>query len=217
MKNTNLTKTALLLICSMIFSSVSVFAQLNDNSKAIIDGVAKKTKSYQTIKIEFTFKTTDKGKTLVDKGSIWMKGTKFIFNFNKQIIICNGTTQWAYLQESNEVSITNASGDQESINPGSILNDYQKKYKTKLIKETSERGKLVQLVDLYPIKASSIANIRLTIQKNIQQITKMMIVEKGGGIYEYIVSSFIVNQPINDLVFEFNAKKYPKLEINDLR
>ncbi len=217
MKQRISTKTIVLLIYTLLFSSVSVFAQLNDNSKAIVNGVAKKTKSYKTIKIGFTFKTTDKGKTMVDKGSIWMKGTKFIFNFNKQIIVCNGVTQWTYLQESNEVSISNANADQESINPGLILNNYEKKYKTKLIKETSERGKLVQIVDLYPIKASSVANIRLTIQKNIQQITKMMIVEKGGGIYEYLVSSFIVNQPINDTVFEFNPKKYPNVEINDLR
>ena len=217
MKQRISTKTIVLLIYTLLFSSVSVFAQLNDNSKAIVNGVAKKTKSYKTIKIGFTFKTTDKGKTMVDKGSIWMKGTKFIFNFNKQIIVCNGVTQWTYLQESNEVSISNANADQESINPGLILNNYEKKYKTKLIKETSERGKLVQIVDLYPIKASSVANIRLTIQKNIQQITKMMIVEKGDGIYEYLVSSFIVNQPINDTVFEFNPKKYPNVEINDLR
>jgi outer membrane lipoprotein-sorting protein len=217
MKQRISTKTIVLLIFTLLFSSVSVLAQLNDNSKAIVNGVAKKTKSYKTIKIGFTFKTTDKGKTKVDRGSIWIKGTKFLFNFNKQIIVCNGVTQWTYLQESNEVSISNANADQESINPGSILNDYGKKYKTKLIKETSERGKQVQIIDLYPIKASSVANIRLTIQKNIQQITKMMIVEKGGGIYEYLISSFIVNQPINDAVFEFNPKKYPNVEINDLR
>ena len=217
MKNKNIAISSFSLLFLFIFSSVSVFAQLNDNSKTIVNSVAKKTKSYKTIKIGFTFKTTNKGKTLVDQGSIWVKGPKFIFNFNKQIIICNGITQWTYLQETNEVSISNANNDQESINPGSILNNYEKKYKTKLIKETSERGKLVQIVDLYPIKASSIANIRLTIQKNIQQITKMMIVEKGGGIYEYIVSSFIVNQPMNDTIFEFNAKKYPNVEINDLR
>jgi outer membrane lipoprotein carrier protein len=217
MKSPNSIRPILLLLFTFLFSSISVFAQLDDNSKAIVNGVAKKTKSYKTIKIGFTFKTTDKGKTMVDKGSIWMKGTKFIFNFNKQIILCNGITQWTYLQESNEVSISNTNGDQESINPGSILNNYEKKYKTKLIKETNERGKQVQIVDLYPIKASSVANIRLTIQKSTQQIIKMMIVEKGGGIYEYIVSSFIVNQPMNDNIFEFNAKKYPNVEINDLR
>jgi hypothetical protein len=46
---------------------------------------------------------------------------------------------------------------------------------------------------------------------------KMTVVEKGGGIYEYFVSTFIVNQFIDDKSFEFNTKKYPKIEINDLR
>jgi outer membrane lipoprotein-sorting protein len=206
------------LLFSLLLSfSFSSFAQLDDNSGAIIKGVANKTKSYSTIKISFSFKNTEKGKTVVEKGSIWIKGNKFIFNFNKQLIFCNGVTQWNYIQESNEVSINNADAEQETINPASILNNYEKKYKTKLIKETMEYGKLVQIVDLYPLKASSIGSIRLTIQKNISQIIKMIVVEKGGGIYEYNVTSFIVNQPIDDKNFQFDAKKYPKVEINDMR
>jgi outer membrane lipoprotein-sorting protein len=197
--------------------SFNTFAQLNDNSAAIIKGVALKTKSYSTIKIGFTFKTTENGKTKVEKGNIWMKGNKFLFNFNSQLIMCNGITQWNYLLESNEVSINNANSEQESINPASILNGYESKYKPKLIKETSEKGKMIQIIDLYPIKASSIANIRLTINKSSRQIMKMTVVEKGGGIYEYFVSTFIVNQFIDDKSFEFNTKKYPKIEINDLR
>lgn len=207
----------ILIILSFCILSIPTYSQLHDNSKSIINGVAKKTKSFSTLKIGFTFKTTAQGKTSVSNGSIWIKGKKFIFNFNKQVIICNGITQWTYLQESNEVNIVQATGEQESINPGFILNDYEKKYRTKLIKETQERGKIVQIIDLYPLKASSIANIRLTIQKNIQQVIKMMIVEKGGNNYEYFVTSFIPNKPISDATFEFNAKKYPKVSINDMR
>ena len=208
----------LILLFSLLLSySYSSFAQLDDNSGIIIKGVANKTKSYSTIKISFSFKNTEKGKTSVEKGSIWIKGNKFIFNFNKQLIICNGVTQWNYIQESNEVSINNADAEQETINPASILNNYEKKYKTRLIKETMEYGKQVQIVDLYPLKTSSIGSIRLTIQKNISQIIKMIVVEKGGGIYEYNVTSFIVNQPIDDKYFQFDAKKYPKVEINDMR
>lgn len=209
-------KYVLLLMMITLFS-VYATAQINDNSKAILKGVAQKTKTYKTIKIGFTFKTTQNEKTIVEKGYIWIKGNKFLFNFNKQIIMCNGVTQWTYLVESNEVSINNANAEQESINPASILTDYEKKYRSKLIKESNEKGKYMQIVDLYPLKVSSIASIRLTIQKNIQQITKMMVVEKGGSIYEYIVNSFLVNQPIADSVFVFDAKKYPKVEINDMR
>ena len=194
-----------------------VQAQLVDNSGAIVKGVATKTKSYSTIKIGFTFKMVNKGKTILKNGYVWVKGDKFLFDFNKQVVMCNGTTQWTYLEEANEVSISHANADEESINPAFILNDYDKKYKTKLIKEFSDRGKYLQVVDLYPLKASSLANIRITIQKNTQQITKMMVVEKGGDTYEYLVNSFVVNQPISNAVFEFNAQKYPKVDINDMR
>ncbi len=206
-----------ILFFAILFSHFGSWAQLDDNSKAIIKGVAQKTKTYKTIKIGFVFKSTQKGKAVSQNGYIWIKGNKFLFNFNKQIIMCNGVTQWTYIEEANEVTINKADADQESINPASILNDYEKKYRTKLIKEANEKGKQVQIVDLYPLKASSIASIRLTIQKNIQQITKMMVVEKNSNIYEYIVSSFVVNQPILDTVFEFNAKKYPKVEVIDMR
>ncbi len=206
-----------LLLLSLMLIHLGSWAQLDDNSKAIIKGVAQKTKTYKTIKIGFIFKSTQKGKAVTQNGYIWIKGNKFLFNFNKQTIMSNGVTQWTYIQEANEVTINKADADQESINPASILNDYEKKYRTKLIKEASEKGKVVQIVDLYPLKASSVASIRLTIQKNIQQITKMMVVEKNSNIYEYIVSTFVVNQPILDSVFEFNAKKYPNVEVIDMR
>ncbi len=205
------------ILISILCVNMIVNAQIGDNSGAIVKSVANKTKSYSTIKIGFTFKMEKNGKTKNENGSVWVKGDKFLFNFNKQTIMSNGVTQWAYLQEANEVTITNANSDQETINPAFILNDYDKKYKTKLIKEVNERGKYLQIIDLYPIKASSLASIRITIQKNNLQITKMMVVEKGGDIYEYIVNTFVVNQPINNAVFEFNPQKYPKVDINDMR
>ncbi len=208
----------IILINLIFFNFFCAKAQLNDNSATILKGVSDKTKTYSTIKINFSFITEKDGKTIeVKKGDAWVKGKKYIYNFNKQIIVSDGITQWTYIVESNEVSISNVNDGDETLNPALILNNYSKKYRPKLIKETLEKGKIIQVVDLYPLKGKSYSKVRLNIDKAKKQILKMSVYEKEGTIYTYLIDKFIVNQLIDDAKFSFNAKSYPGIDINDMR
>jgi outer membrane lipoprotein-sorting protein len=41
--------------------------------------------------------------------------------------------------------------------------------------------------------------------------------EKNGNVYSYTVSAYTPNPALADAMFVFNAKKYPKVEVIDLR
>src|SRR5687768_13074270 len=90
--------------------SVSLFAQRNDPAaKAILDGVSAKFKTFKTVQASFVYKVENAaGKVLsTQKGTIWMKGTKYRVSFGGQEIFSNGSTVWNYDKAANEVTISN--------------------------------------------------------------------------------------------------------------
>ncbi len=211
-------KKYLIISFIVIFCNTFSKAQLNDNSSQILNDVIKTTKSYSTIKINFTFKIEENYKTKsIKQGKFFIKNDKFYYNLEKNYVFSDGKTQWDYMADVNEVTITNITEDEETINPTTILNNYSKKYRTKLIREELETGILIQIIDLTPLKSKSYAKIRLIINKIKKQIIRMSIHDKEGSIYTYYIDKFVTNQNIDNSQFIFDTKKYPKIEINDLR
>jgi len=221
MKTTTLiiAKKSFLLFCFlMLLNPISSWAQLNDSSAEILDKVSKKTKSYKTIKINFIFKQ-EKDKVVQNtvKGSVWVKGDKYRYTFNDQVLYCDGKTTWTHSQEVNEVSINNANTEEETINPAFILDDYKTKFKPRMIRETTVAGRIVQVIDLFPLKAQSYSRIRVEIDKLKQQLMQLSIIEKSGEIYTYSITSFVPNQAIEDAIFIFDPAKHKDIEIIDMR
>jgi len=209
------------LFCIIIFfAPVKTLGQLNDNSAEILDNVAKKTKSFKTIKITFLFKH-EKNKSVQKsvKGNVLVKGDKYVYSFENQVIYCDGKTTWTYSAETNEVTINNATNDAEedNINPAYFLNDYKIKFKPKLIRESLTNGKTIQIIDLTPLKARSYSRIRVEIDKAKQQIIQLTVIDKGGDMFNYVITSFTTNQPIKDTEFVFDTSKYKNIEIIDMR
>ena len=195
-----------------------VFAQLNDNSAEILDGVAKKTKSLKTIKINFIFKhEKDKIVQGTINGSVWVKGDKYRYTFNNQIQYCDGATTWTYIEETNEVTINNANSEEDNLNPAFFFDDYKTKFKPRLIRETSSAGRMIYIIDLFPIKSQSYSRIRVEIDKLKQQLIQMTVIEKSGDIYTYSISSFVTNQEMDDPIFSFDASKHKNVEVIDMR
>ena len=212
-------KKSFLLFCFvMILNPISSWAQLNDNSSEILDKVSKKTKSYKTIKINFLFKQ-EKDKVVQNtiKGSVWVKGDKYRYTFNDQVLYCDGKTTWTYSQEVNEVSINNANTEEETINPAFILDDYKTKFKPRMIRETTVAGRMIQVIDLLPLKTQSYSRIRVEVDKLKQQLMQLSIIEKSGEIYSYSITSFVPNEPIEDATFIFDPTKHKDIEIIDMR
>jgi len=210
--------------------TVSVFAQqqkpmttkkFNDaESIKILNDLQAKLNSYSAISIDFAFQS-EKNEKITDEmqGSIKVKGTKYLLFTKTQQIYCNGVTVWNFLPEQKEVSISNYSEEDDSqmINPLSLVKNYAKQYKSNFIKEGMNKGVLEQIIDLTPLKASSLYKIRLVIDKNKKQITRITIYEKDGTQYTYVVTKFLTNQPIDDKNFVFDTAKYPNVEIIDMR
>jgi outer membrane lipoprotein-sorting protein len=206
----------ILLIALLIAFTVSGIAQNDKKATAILDEVSVKTKSYKTIKIDFTYAMDNAKEKIHDKfkGTLVSKGDKYKLTAAGQDVISDGKTIWTYLKDANEVQINNVGDDDDSFTPTKMLSGYTKDFKSKFIEEKGND----QVIELYPLqKGKTFTKVRLTIDKAKKQISKFVIYDRSGSTFSYIVDKLVADQPIADTVFSFNKAEHPGVEVNDMR
>lgn len=214
-------KMILSLLVAAGFAGAS-YAQTDTKAKAILAEVSKKYRSYDVVKTEFTFvldnpqakiKETQQG-TLIVKA----KTNKYNVTMTNQELISDGKSQWTYLKEDKEVQVTNADNNGDALNPAKIFTVYEKGFKYTYTGDTKVGGKVYQMIDLAPIDVTkSYFKIRLGIDKTAKQIGSVVIFDKSGNKYTYNVKKIIPNVKVPESTFSFDTKKYPGVEVVDLR
>jgi outer membrane lipoprotein-sorting protein len=190
-----------------------------DKATAILEEVKAKTESYKTIKAGFTYKMENKQAGINESkdGTILIKGDKYRLTIAGQLVICNGKTVWTYLKESEEVQINNVDASDESITLSNLLDSYQEDYKSKFISEKAQGAKTVQTIELTPLKGKTYSKIRIDIEKTKKQILSFVLYDKNGSSYSTLIREFVTDTPMNDAEFTFDVKKYPGVEVVDMR
>jgi len=188
-------------------------------AKKILDAVSQKFKGYKTVQANFNLKIENAaGKVIgTKKGSLSMKSTKYRISVSGQEIFSDGSNTWTYEKSSNEVTINKIDPTANSITPQKLFtNFYDKDSLYKLNGKVNEGGKSMQEIELTPIdKTKPFFKVLLYIDQNNIMTTKIF--EKTGGKYTYSVSGMKTGTTIADNVFVFDAKKYPGVEVVDLR
>ena len=203
-------KSILILICYPFF----IFSQ-NNKAKSILDLLSKKTKSYSSIKAEFTntFSNTITDLNESQSGTIYLKENAYKLELESQIIISDGETNWIYLIDEEEVNITEIDDEENELNPSKIFTIYEDGYNYKFINE----GSNVYQINLIPKESSPFSKVELFINKHKMQISSFNMIDKQGSNYKYTIDSFETNIEFNNDFFIFNTKEYPEVEVIDLR
>ena len=189
-------------------------------AKKVLDGVSAKFKTFKSVQSNFSLKIQNSaGKNLGTKsGTVYMKGTKYRVTLTGQEIFCDGNNISTYDKSANELTITKLDPSANSLTPQKIFtNFYDKDFLYKL-NDGGTATKTIQEVELTPIdKSKPFFKVLLFIDKQTQTITSTKVYEKAGNIYTYAVAKMNTNAMVNDSQFLFDAKKYPGVEVVDLR
>ena len=147
-----------------------------------------------------------------------MKGTKYRVALGDQEIICDNKTIWTYVKAANEVQVSTYNPSEQTISPTKLFTSfYDKEYKYRYIGTKTFGGKSVDMIELVPVsKAKQFSKVELAVDKS-STIVGGNVFEKNGNQYRYEVSGFTPNASVNDALFTFDTKKYPGVEVVDLR
>ena len=210
----------LLMITIAGFVSVSAQApkgmgKSDPEAKKILDAVSSKFKTFKTVQGKFALKIENAaGKVLgIKTGNVFMKGSKYRINVTGQEIFSDGSNIWTLDKASKEVTISKIDPSANSLTPQKLFtNFYDKDFLYKLNGTT----KAVSEIELTPIdKTKPFFKILLYVDKNSINTTKLF--EKTGNKYTYSTTSLTPNANVPDAMFVFDVKKYPGVEVVDLR
>lgn len=196
-------------------------AQNPEKAKEILDQVTEKTKTYQTIKADFSFSMENLQEEINEtyEGTIFIKGNKYKANLMNVNTYFDGKTQWTHMIDAEEVNIDEPDpNDEETLNPASIFTIYQSGFKYAYIGEKEENGVQLYAIDLFPINRDKpYSRIKLEIRKDNLQLYNIKQIGKDGNNYTILVKSMTTNIPMDDSIFVYNEADNPNVDIIDMR
>jgi outer membrane lipoprotein-sorting protein len=216
-------KSIFLTTTLLIFAVLLSHAQQDTKAKNILDEVSAKTRTFKTISADFLFSMENKAMSINEKndGSIKLKGQKYLVDLPGAgvKVYSDGKTNWNYMKQGNQVTISTVEDSgSELMDPSSLFSIYEKGFTSKFIAEKTVAGKVVYQIDLFPDKKEfDVSKITIEINKLTMMIHSAQLYGTDGNIYGIVVKKMETDKEFTDADFVFDAKKFPDVEIIDLR
>jgi outer membrane lipoprotein-sorting protein len=213
----------LLLVGILALLTIVALAQQSEKAKQILDEVSKKTQSYTSISADFSYSMINKEEGINENytGTILLKGKKYNVYINGLGVqmISDGRTIWSYMEDANEVTISNVENETSDLmDPSKIFTIYEQGFKFNLIGEKSEAGKSLYMIDLIPDAAKKdISKIRITIDKATMMIYSAVMGDGSGTQFVIKVNKMETNKVVAETQFVFDKSKYKDIEVIDFR
>lgn len=204
----------------LILVSVSSFAQYDPKALQTLEAMSEKYKAVAAFEANIAYTLINEVENISEefKGKITVKGDKFRLSLPEQEVINNGSTIWTYLPDAKEVNIDNYDPASEDVNPSKIYDIYKKGFKYLYLQDRTEGGVVCEEIDLVPEKKDAqFFKIKMMISKKDKSIQSWTMFDKGGNRYKYTIAKFNPNVKVDDSFFTFDPKKYPGVEVIDLR
>ena len=211
-------KRTLIAFAVILFMLQGISAQNNVQAEKKITDLLTEAKT-SAIKTNFKLIISDKKdpQSMVSSGVFTLKGNKFVLEMDAMKAWYDGKTQWAYLSQSNEVSITEPTVKELSeTNPMAILSGF----KSKCLIRFSTRVKSAQnyCIEMIPkTKNNEIVKIDVQINKNNGNLVSIKLTNKNGSASLLTLSNFQKGIHVTDNIFVFNAARFKGVSVNDLR
>lgn len=190
-------------------------------AQEILNSVSARYKTYKSVKANFTITVAnpkDKSKT-VEKGTLFLKGSKYKLDVAGQEVISDGKTRWTYVKDANEVQIDVQRTDENGITPTNIFTMYEKGWNSRFMGEAKEGTRTMLQIELVPVdpKKKNIFKVKLSINKADKSIVSAVMYDKNGSTQSITVDKFLPDGASDETIYVFSAGKYPGAEVIDLR
>ncbi len=217
----NIMRSFLLLLLFSLSSAMSLPAQDDPKSKAIIDKLMAQARTWKTFEADFSSRLQN-GKDKLDvkqQGSMKVKGSKFRLVLDKNTIINDGKTLYTYSKESNEVTLSDPAEMDQELDPAKLVTQFENGFKSQFVEERMENGVATQVIKLFPADPAKkpYHTVILAVDKAKTQPRSIQVLYKDGNSVTYALDRFNANVELADDLFAFDKARYPGVEVNDMR
>jgi len=169
------------------------------------------------VDFDYTMTNEEAGIDELKTGKVYVKGDAYKLVMAGQMVFCDGHTVWTYLEDSEEVMVSDAVVGEESITPSSILTSYYNDYKITYQNSKENAAKGLKTIELKPETGKKFSKIQIAIDEKKMQIVDFVIFDQGGNEFTYNIKKLVHDSPLEDSFFVFDAGQYPDVEVVDMR
>lgn len=206
-------KKYLLLIISILTFTANTFAQ---DAEQVFKATVDKLKSYDNIEIAFDYQmiNTAAGIDELMTGTGHLQGDSYKLNIAGQEMICDGTTLWTYMPDSQEVMVSSVDSEYGG-SPLSIINAYYDNISAKFL-PSGDPSKM--MIEVSPKeKDENFSKLVVVTDTKTMELKEVRLFDNNGSEFVYNITKFVTNQVLPDNFFTFNEQDYPDAEIIDMR
>ena len=202
-------------LLSFIF--LNVYFLFSQDDKKALDMLNSMSDNYKKMKgftSSFTYSMKNLTEDITDSfsGKISVRDDKYVLNIEGQKIINDSKTVWTYLEDLNEVTISDFDASEQDISINNVFEVYKEGYKHKFIDKVNG----INNVEIYPDDESkSYFKISFAILEN-NLLSSFTVYDKSNSIFIYTIDDFMEEDLDNSLFF-FDLEKYPDIEVIDFR
>ena len=202
-------KHLLYLIIALCSASGSMlYAQQPGKAKEILDQAAATYKKAQGISMQFEG---------TQQGTLLLQDDRFYLNYGGMESWFDGKTQWSYMQQNNEVTVSSPTPEElDGINPYSIINSYKTRFRYGYKGEEIINGSKTYHLALAPKQKGDIKVISLWLTKSFSPV-RIIIKDHSGNAQTFNIRNYKAQQNLPASTFRYDTKKYPKAEVIDMR
>lgn len=209
-----------LLIILLALFTTATFAQEEQQAKQILlSSVSLIQKSPLQTKFQLSyFNPRSADENITKEGTLVISGRKFVVKMADVETFFNGKTQWVFVKENNEVTITEPTlKELREINPLLLISDCTRTHRL-AFEDQSAADKAFWHICLYPLdKAADYFQIKIKIAKKDKYPRSIDIFQKNGDKIKFFSAGYTVLKSLPDNKFVFDVKANPNVEVNDLR
>jgi outer membrane lipoprotein-sorting protein len=204
-------------ILIFINSIALAYSQQSSDAQSFINNYLSQVKA-SAIQTDFNLKVVTKNSVNSQSvsGNLIMKANQFYLKMDDIRVWFDGTTQWAYFKQNNEVTITQPTTDElAETNPMTVLSSFSKRSKASFRK--SGNTGITEILLIPVSKNDSFRRVTVQFIKNGTQLQSIEVVNKDGSEYVIKLHNYNSRVTVASNQFVFNKSGFPGVIINDLR
>ena len=202
-------------LLSFIFlNSYFLFSQDDKIALDMLNSMSDNYKKMKGFTSSFTYTMKNLTEDITDSfsGKISVRDDKYVLYIEGQKIINDSKTVWTYLEDLNEVTISDFDPSEQDISINNVFEVYKEGYKHKFIDKINE----INNVEIYPDdEGKSYYKISFAILEN-NLLSSFTVYDKSNSIFIYSIDDFLEEELDNEL-FTFDLEKYLDIEVIDFR
>lgn len=190
---------------------VSFGACAAESASQILDKAAAKIKAQKSIVASYSISADNHTQT----GTLTLSGDRFMLSAPGLASWYDGRTQWTYSDHIGEVNVTEPTPEElQQVNPFAIINSFKRTYSATLLKSAAGEKKISLKANS---KQSDIRGVVLTLNSSTLYPTLITLTMSNRKTVTIKINSIRPGGEITPSLFRFDPKKYPGVQVVDLR